>query len=599
MTTATHRYEDWGIVGVDASRSGEQRVICPRCTPKRKPEHQREKDLSVNAQDGAFHCQHCEAGGRLDRGWYDDPAPDDERLPRKTYKPPRPLKPQTSQDPLSEWLTARGIDPSVGKAAGLTLVTSWCPQCGEDRGAIAIPYYKDGRHTGTKYRDRDKHFWRDKDTERHFYGYDELIALPDGGTVIVVEGEVDRLSLMAAGITVVVSVPDGAPNPDAKTFASKFSFLDDPRVLSAFDRAGKIILATDADAPGEALARELLSRSPHPERVYTVTWPDGVKDANDCLRLIGADELRRCINSAEPAPVEGIITSDMFDRDILRFYDEGLPVGKSTGWNVLDTYLRILLGEFWVVHGRTGQGKSSWVNALLVNLSRLYGMRFAICSPEWVPIALHGVALMETHIGKPLDRKRYGDAAMDRDELEQARSWLMSAGTFIDPKHKDVATVIERFKAARFRRGCEVFIVDPWTELEHRHERGEDKLDYIDRSISDLQDFGRDYGALVILVAHQPKPMRDKDRDGKIRYLDAGVYGAANAAAFANKADHVIEYSWPDPDSNEAIIHVEKVRKRFLGRPGTASLWFDRTTGRFRETEQVQRPSWEQRAGIA
>lgn len=40
------------------------------------------------------------------------------------------------------------------------------------------------------------------------YGYDDVVNSPE---VIIVEGEMDKLSLEEAGFQNVVSVPDGAP----------------------------------------------------------------------------------------------------------------------------------------------------------------------------------------------------------------------------------------------------------------------------------------------------------------------------------------------------------------------------------------------------
>lgn len=52
---------------------GNTRIICPACTPGRKPEHQHERDLSVNVHKGAWFCHHQEcdfAGGLEDYpGW--------------------------------------------------------------------------------------------------------------------------------------------------------------------------------------------------------------------------------------------------------------------------------------------------------------------------------------------------------------------------------------------------------------------------------------------------------------------------------------------------------------------------------------------------
>lgn len=77
-------------------------------------------------------------------------------------------------------------------------------------------------------------------------------------------GEMDKLALEEAGFMNVVSVPDGAPAkvkeaavpaPDADT---KYSYLWNCRAV--LDQATRILMATDNDPPGHALAEELARR---------------------------------------------------------------------------------------------------------------------------------------------------------------------------------------------------------------------------------------------------------------------------------------------------------------------------------------------------
>uniref|UniRef100_A0A2P2L9A9 Twinkle homolog proteinic/mitochondrial n=2 Tax=Rhizophora mucronata TaxID=61149 RepID=A0A2P2L9A9_RHIMU len=74
--------------------------------------------------------------------------------------------------------------------------------------AIAFPYRRDGVFVNCKYRDINKRFWQEKDTEKIFYGLDDIKKAED---IIIVEGEIDKLSMEEAGFRNCVSVPDGAP----------------------------------------------------------------------------------------------------------------------------------------------------------------------------------------------------------------------------------------------------------------------------------------------------------------------------------------------------------------------------------------------------
>ena len=95
-------------------------------------------------------------------------------------------------------------------------------------------------------------------------------------TLIIVEGELDALSLREAGFHNVLSVPDGAParvkdKPVPPAAAdTKFSYVH--RCWPMLERAKKVIIATDNDAAGFALAEELARRIGR-EKCWTVKWP--------------------------------------------------------------------------------------------------------------------------------------------------------------------------------------------------------------------------------------------------------------------------------------------------------------------------------------
>lgn len=70
--------------------------------------------------------------------------------------------------------------------------------------ALRCAACRDGQLVNVKYRTLDKKFWQVKGAEKVLYGLDDIA--PGATDVVIVEGEVDKLSLMEAGIKAVVSV---------------------------------------------------------------------------------------------------------------------------------------------------------------------------------------------------------------------------------------------------------------------------------------------------------------------------------------------------------------------------------------------------------
>lgn len=148
--------------------------------------------------------------------------------------------------------------------------------------------------------------------------------------LIWVEGECDKLALEVAGFKNVVSVPNGAPPPEAKNYSALLRFLeaDEDKIQSV----KRHILAVDTDVAGKHLEGELARRL-GVEKCARVRWPERVKDANEMLVKHGPLDLAWYIENAEPFPIEGVFGPDDLKSEIFDLYEKGLEGGVSTGWS--------------------------------------------------------------------------------------------------------------------------------------------------------------------------------------------------------------------------------------------------------------------------
>ncbi|EXB75185.1 hypothetical protein L484_025964 [Morus notabilis] len=157
---------------------------------------------------------------------------------------------------------------------------------------IAFTYRKNGLLVSCKYRTLEKRFWQEKDTEKVLYGLHDII---DTDEIIIVEGELDKLSVEEAGLRNCVSVPGGAPgkvSDKLPSFEKDTAFRYLWNCKQYLDKASRIVLATDGDTPGQALAEELARRLGK-ERCWRVSWPKKdeysyFKDANEDI-LVQSD----------------------------------------------------------------------------------------------------------------------------------------------------------------------------------------------------------------------------------------------------------------------------------------------------------------------
>ncbi|XP_044478834.1 primase homolog protein-like isoform X1 [Mangifera indica] len=178
-------------------------------------------------------------------------------------------------------------------------------QLSGDQDVIALPFKQNGVLVGCKYRTcREKKFWQVKGTQKWLFGLDDI---KDADEIIIVEGEIDKLAMEEAGFLNCVSVPCGAPQkvsakelpPQEKDTGYQYVW----NCKEHLDKVSRIILATDGDIPGQALAEELARRLGK-ERCWRVQWPKKdefccFKDANEVLMFLGRDALKEVIDNAE------------------------------------------------------------------------------------------------------------------------------------------------------------------------------------------------------------------------------------------------------------------------------------------------------------
>ncbi|XP_040362794.1 twinkle homolog protein, chloroplastic/mitochondrial isoform X3 [Rosa chinensis] len=461
-----------------------------------------------------------------------------------------------------------------------------------DQISIAFTYWRNGKLISCKYRDINKKFWQEKDTERIFYGLDDI---KDTNDIIIVEGEMDKLAMEEAGYRNCVSVPDGAPpkaSPPDKDVPpeeqdTKYQFLWNCKEY--LKKESRIILATDGDGPGQALAEELARRLGR-ERCWRVSWPkkndqvEHFKDANEVLMYLGPAVLKEVIENAELYPIRGLFRfQDYFD-EINAYYHRTYKhdCGVKTGWRDLDDLYNVVPGELTIVTGVPNSGKSEWIDALLCNLYEGYGWKFALCSME-NKVREHARKLLEKHIQKPFFDGRYGGPAerMSVEEFERGKQWLNDTFHLIrceDDSLPNIKWVLDLARAAVLRHGVRGLVIDPYNELDHQRPPNQTETEYVSQMLTNVKRFAQHHACHVWFVAH-PR---------QLHHWVGGppnLYDISGSAHFINKCDNgIVIHRNRDPEAgalDQVQVCVRKVRNKVAGTIGDAYLSYDRATGRY------------------
>jgi twinkle protein len=390
----------------------------------------------------------------------------------------------------------------------------------------------------------------------------------------------DAIALRKAGIHEAVALPDGL-HPDLPQH-SAWGFF--PLIEADVTELRKLTLALRNDSAGHALEEELARRWGR-ERSFRVRW-EGVQPSHGgfaaAWRMAHGDAAtaQRLVD-AQPFPVIGIHELDDVDEAFEALYALGLQPGVSTGMPSLDQFYTVKTGQWTVITGIPGHGKSNILDQILVNLARDQGWVFGIFSPENQPIERHYANLMEKRLRKPFSEGP--TARITASEKDSLKPWLNRHFKVLLPDDEagnwSLEGVLALAKVLVYRHGIRGLVIDPWNELDHSRDNQTTETEYISRALTKIRRFARLHDVHVWVVAHPTK--LEPQADGK--YPVPTPYMISGGAHWRNKADNAISVfrNVGDVDDDITDVHVQKVRFKEVGRVGVASVRCERVHGAY------------------
>lgn len=543
---------------------GRRRFQCPDCGPNRKKHG--EKTLAVHERDGKYfyYCHHCGESGLVKQNIisYD-------KEEEVAYVEVEESEGKLTERQIRYLVEERGISERVIQELGLVSADVFVSVRGEKVPCIGFPYLNHDGTTATKWRDGCKNF-----TQTGVCSSPWLIERYAGGDLIITEGEMDTLSLAQVGIQ-SVSVPNGAPSGPVKddgVGGKKFAYLWNHK--SVMDSADRIIIASDADAPGDVLAEEI-ARRVGKARCWRVRYPQGCKDCNDVLVRHGEDALRKCVEEATPWPIGGLRSASEYKVDAIDLYRSGLSKGVSIPVGGLDRIYRPCPGTLTICTGIPGSGKSTFLTWVSVKLAETYGWNVAVFSAE-TSSQIHLLNVSSMHKRAAIR----GPNRMPESDLTDAIDWASDRFVFLDEAETSIESVVERGQAAVMRNGVRILMIDPYNWITASDDSPEAQHGNINKMLVKLKSFAVAHDIAVWLVAHPTKMYRGES--GRVP-IPTG-YDISGSAAFFNVADSGITVSRMSP--GVAKVTCWKARFPWLGSVGSVDLNFNMETGSFSTLDQ-------------
>ena len=541
-------------------KEGASQGTCPLCSSTRKPENRKAKCASYDWERGLGTCHNCDTSFQLHT--YQRKGASE----RVYVRPTEPANFNEVSTNVETWFGTRGISKQTLNDLQVTEGPEFMPQTGKQENTIQFNYFMGDQLINVKYRDGRKNFKLYKGAEKVFYNINSIVGYED---CVIVEGEMDVLALHEAGIKNVISVPNGATLNN-----NNLDYLDN--CIDYFDDKQRVVLAVDADEPGQMLKQELVRRL-GAEVCYLVDF-NGEKDANDYLIEHGPELLRNAIHTARPVPLENVSTLKDVEDELRDFVKNGFKPGFQIGIKNFDEIFSTYTGQFITVTGIPSSGKSDFVDQMVVGYNNNYGWKTAYASPENQPVYLHAHKLMRKHWQ---DMPRVGD--IGNDKWQQVTEHVNDNYFFIDMDKYSLESVLRKGAELVKRKGIKCLVLDPFNKIRDTEAKSDDVNRYTMDYLAKIEAFCKKYDVLTFIVAHPTKMY--KGQDGKIE--EPTMYNIKGGGEWYDASYHGLLVH-RDYDAKTTKVKVLKVKFQNLGENGAeAHFTWEPRSGSFVPNEPV------------
>ena len=467
--------------------TGKTQGVCPLCSADRKKENRKKACASYDWERGLGTCHNCNETFQLHTFKRKGSA-------TKVYVRPENEVISPVGEKVETWFSKRGISSKTLSDLKVTSGDEFMPQTGKSESVIKFNYFVANELVNIKYRDGRKNFKLYKGAEKVFYNLD---SIANCNSCVIVEGEMDVLSLHEAGIKNVVSVPNGATLGN-----NNLDYLDN--CVDYFLDMEKIIIAVDNDEAGQALQSELVRRL-GAEVCYIADF-NPLKDANEYLIKYSKEDLAEVIHKAKPVPLENVTTFRDIEDDVIDFVENGFKPGYQVGLTNFDDIFSTYTGQFITVTGIPSSGKSDWVDQMCIGYNRNYNWKTAYASPENTPTYLHAHKLV---------RKLWNGMPSKHDvgteTWNNVTEHVNDNFFFIDMERYSLDAILKKGAELVKRKGIKCLVIDPYNKVRDLSGNQSDVNMYTMEYLTKIEIFAKKYDVLVIIVAHPTKMYKDQN----------------------------------------------------------------------------------------
>lgn len=567
-------WQEWRINIGESRGDAFSYCVCPRCNPS-KPIGAT-PTLLANMETGNFFCHICGFNG-------------DGKVEPKAYRGTRinlktPYWADISKEQTASWLNLKfscGLDfPDIEVKQDITFIKTSLGI--EEKNALLFPCRIKPEADIESFIilpfDNEEKFYEPMamaGTPTLFWGMEE-IDLNKVNEIIFVSHPLDRIALMMSGLDNIVCL-----NPNNNPLAPDGG---DWNGLGIFEKqlmeAKKFVMAMPHNEKGIRQSEELARRLGR-DRCYQVRWQHiptitgELPYARQALNENGPEKLQEIIKQAPSFPISGI--KELYDVNdkVEQIYEFGYTAGLTLGWPSADEFISFQDGEFTLVMGIPGHGKSTTIDNICIQLSKKHKKICAVYSPQSKPVERHFARFMEKYSQKSIVSGRY--EKMNATLKDEAKEWVNKHIKIImnddeGQKNNGVDYIISKARSLVLRHGISVLAIDSWLDMDHMRPPHITDVEYTQEQINKLIHFCEMYG-IHLLISHHPNKLMPA-HDGKYPIITA--YMLQGGALWRNAPDNIISVYRNVGQQDEEVtdFYIQKIRNEENGKLGQFSLRF-------------------------
>ena len=199
-------------------------------------------------------------------------------------------------------------------------------------------------------------------------------------------------------------------------------------------------------------------------------------------------------------------------------YEKGIQRGTSIGFHCLEDIFSIKKGYPLFVLAAPTAGKTEFVFEMLINLSRFYGWKHCIYSPETGSPKEVYAELAAKYIGQ--DYMNTYNNQMDFNQKLLAEKWLEEHFVIIDAGERvTIEDHLSLIDSAEHDLGIkfDTTLIDPWNKVKHE-KKGRRDDEYLEDILNEIVLNSKQNNRVNIITTHCRDQQLAKTKDGKFYY---------------------------------------------------------------------------------